>query len=231
MDHSDTEGGQPTKGFARLGLSSWRPSSGHDAVAISPGGDEECGRSGQKAFDLFLPLYLVLLAFFIVLTASGTYDRDKGGDAMRSVSGALTTFLPPVMRLGPEVYDAPRGRELQAARRVDAMLKAMGLVARSKVAWEGAIIMSGTPEALFRKNDVRLHPERRETLSALAELLTDIPDAEVTFLLGDGDELALRRAAQLDESWALMAPFVPAEIGLLPESEDLFVRIDLPRLN
>lgn len=54
---------------------------------------------GGSSIALFLALYLLVLAFFILLVSISTVEESKSQAAMDSLSAAFTTILPPSLQL------------------------------------------------------------------------------------------------------------------------------------
>lgn len=65
-----------------------------DAISAEPEG----GR-GDQTIALFLGLYLVVLAFFILLVTISTLEESKSKKVMDSLSSAFTTIVPPSAEL------------------------------------------------------------------------------------------------------------------------------------
>lgn len=54
---------------------------------------------GGSSLALFLALYLLVLAFFILLVSISTIEKVKSQAAMESLTSSFTTILPPSLRL------------------------------------------------------------------------------------------------------------------------------------
>lgn len=67
-----------------------------DLNAISAGEEEP---KGDQTIALFLGLYLVVLAFFILLVTISTLEESKSKKVMDSLSSAFTTIVPPSAQL------------------------------------------------------------------------------------------------------------------------------------
>ncbi len=217
-----------------------RSRSGHRHVLFLPGADGNREDEAQAGSGLFLSLYLVLLAFFAALTMNGTFDTARAGQMMRSVSGALTSYMPQLGAGGTWAWFSPfkehnrypdAGEARRTAVQIARVLTDFGFSTPGVAGWRGVLIMKASMKTLFKDGDVRLDPSRMAMLSRLAHLLGELPGAQVSFLVGERDPLAIKRAVFLDTQWPLIAPFVPAEIGILPGTDELTVRVHVPGLS
>ncbi len=202
----------------------------HVPVVFLPSPVETMEHDSQGVLTLYLPLYLVLLAFFVMLTVNGTFDKPRGTDVLRSVNGALAGVVPLVREQIDGEIQAREIRARVAAVRIEEVLGRHGFEATRVKDWYGALVMKAQISSLFQEQDVRFDPDHKVWLSRLAEFLADVPGAEVAFLIGDGDPLAMKRAVFLDDNWPLIAPHIPADIGILPGGEGLTIRVDMPDL-
>ncbi|MGF1455563.1 MAG: hypothetical protein ACFB6R_09325 [Alphaproteobacteria bacterium] len=175
-----------------------------------------------------MSLYLVMLAFFVVITAAASFDRTRGTTVLRAVSGAFSSVMPvgaDWSRGFPVRPGAVAGTVLQD---LDRLLSEGGFTANEKQDLQGDIAMTAQTTALFQDQDVRFKPERRAMLDRLAQALAKVPGAQVTFLIGDQDPLARKRAVFLDDHWPLIAPRTPAAIGIVPGETGLTIRVRVP---
>ncbi len=205
-----------------------RTSHGHGGVFILPDRSGDLPRTGQPVMSLFLSLYLVMLAFFVAMTAGGTMDRARGSAVLRAVSGAFSSVMP-VARDWQSGFPAGDGAVNRAAMvRIEQVLRENGFAADQEDDKQGAITMNAETTALFQDEDIRFKPERRAMLDRLAKALAKVPGAQVTFLIGDQDPLARKRAVFLDDHWPLIAPRTPAAIGIQPGQAGLTIRVQVP---
>ncbi len=184
--------------------------------------------ASHGVIGLYLPLYLVMLAFFVMLTASGTFDKARGADVLRSVSGAFASAMP-ILRGRFEGHALPLAYlETGSATRIEQVLADFDPSAARVLTRQGAFTMHTEMSALFQDQDIRFEPERGAMLARLADSISKVPGAQVTFLLGDRDPLARERAVFLDDHWPLIAPGTPAAIGLVPGDSGLTIKVDVP---
>ncbi len=182
----------------------------------------------QQSVQFYLPLYLVLLVFFVALTADGTYDSHRGSRAMISLNEAFSAVMP----AGSGLFGYGKASRLERARlaadSAERLLEDSGFEMRAMPGLDGRLTMWAPLDRIYPSGEFLPTADYRSVLGDLAGILKQSPGSEVRFLIGGRAYLDRARAAFLDEHWPLIAPFVPADIGLLPEDGGLTVSIALP---
>lgn len=183
-------------------------------------------RKGDPTLSLFISLYVILLAFFIVMNAISNQETARAVAVLESVERAFERPFPPLARTPGLVPPAPH-RALDSSFLVDAGELVSPLVGRVPDFPErGGNQFSIELDAhrLFFENDARLSEQAERFLDSLASLLSGAPAEvrrEALFLLGTrGSEggLALARADRLGRALqAAGAP--PGSIGVGLESD------------
>ncbi|WP_374764497.1 hypothetical protein [Yunchengibacter salinarum] len=206
---------------------------------------------GDSTMGVFVSLYLILLAFFVILTARSEFEESRSGKAIDSVDQSFRGAkgrpgaVSPILRPQPVATSPQEDRMLQRiaglfGARFDLQgeyLKAGGNVFRIRL----PVDMFFAPGALTVRSD--LHP----FFDRLVEVITDMPDhsrQEVVFLFGRGDglsteasttrdELAVRRAAQLSlllKDKGMMGGTYAAGFTDVPRTEILAVFRNAPKM-
>ncbi|RMD88454.1 MAG: hypothetical protein D6807_05725 [Alphaproteobacteria bacterium] len=191
-------------------------------------------RKGDPTLSLFVSLYVILLAFFIVMNAISNQETARAVAVLESVERAFERPFPPLARTPGFVPPAPH-RALDGAFLVDAGELVSPLAGRAPdFPEQGGNQLSIELDAhrLFFENDARLSEQAARFLDSLASLLSGAPAEvrrEALFLLGTkGSEggLALARADRLGRALeAAGAPPGSVGVGIETEARARSVRI------
>ncbi len=127
----------------------------------------------HRIFVVFLSLYLLLLAFFILLQSISTFEEDKSGAALRSVTATFATNE--VNRAESEFLPATDGTRLappELLERTAELVKTAFPVAMVEEVTPNRVIEISLPtESLFVEGEARLRPEATAILKGIADLL------------------------------------------------------------
>ncbi|MBF0335605.1 MAG: hypothetical protein HQL40_18495 [Alphaproteobacteria bacterium] len=127
------------------------------------------------SLHLLLSVYLLLLAFFVLLNSMSSIERDRSKAALDSVSDRFAAAPPPA-----EAPLVMHPDEIAAAQRLHdvlgQVLRAAVPVARVDVVLPGRLMQATMPAlALFQEGAAALRPGRRELVAQLVEALADAP--------------------------------------------------------
>ncbi len=164
------------------------------------------------AIYIFLGLYLLLLAFFILLNSISTYEEIKTKKAIESLSSTFAATGPPTEK--PVVFTSdvgaiPEAEQLQNV--ITHLVKTAIPIEEVKLKRGGGQMRVTIPvETMFEPDSARILPGVEEFLNGLAEALSTPPpgfrfDFEATLgaaelraeILKDGEPLQLSRAGAL----------------------------------
>lgn len=167
--------------------------------------------AGDQTTQVFVSLYLILLAFFMVMNSISNQEVARAGVVLESVNQRFKRPFPPVARLdllARERIDAHNAEFYEEVRAIFAGL--LGFPGKF-TAPGGDVMQAEFPaEVLFPLNEVEVRADQTRFLSALADLLTRAGTGErrqVEFVLTAPDAVLqderpwqnrdLRRAATL----------------------------------
>jgi flagellar motor protein MotB len=138
--------------------------------------DAEPSRPTTKdhgTFVVFLSLYLLLLAFFIILYSISTFEEERTAAALGSVTATFATSK--YSRAESEYLPATDGTRLappELLERTAELVKTAFPVAEVEVVTPNRVIEISLPtESLFFEGEARLRPEAAAILRGIADLL------------------------------------------------------------
>ncbi|TCS63024.1 flagellar motor protein MotB [Varunaivibrio sulfuroxidans] len=116
--------------------------------------------SGDNTVALFLGLYLVVLAFFILLVTISTLEETKTRRVMNSLSSTFTTLIPPTADL--QAFQAKDGDVLagqQFQQQVTGIFATAMQVTKVEIVQPGRIMrMSMAANSLFFDGQAKIRP-------------------------------------------------------------------------
>lgn len=124
--------------------------------------------SPSNTAALFVSLYVVVLAFFIVLAANSQFDVEKTKTASQSVRKAFSTELEtdvsvPLPSIGNELSVTQFFKEMQES------IQSVVPVTEMEVITDGQMMVMKIPvTSLFNRNDPHLRHDRRDFYNRLA---------------------------------------------------------------
>jgi hypothetical protein len=172
--------------------------------------DEASPATTSPANVLFLPVFLVLLVFFIVLTAQSVPKRDKVDAVMTSLEKRFPPFVIDRRLQGGEAALASRAGTVFAAERLDGMgrlFSTMIAVAEVDKVTPGRVMEVRLPaDSLFIPGAVWLRKERQALLERVATAMrADLP----------GERLELEALLSIDPDQTGQGPGPVARAGAL----------------
>lgn len=190
------------------------------------------GGGGGNTLALFLGLYLLILAFFILLVSISTVETVKSKAVMDSLSAAFTSILPPSLsqrRLDDEKGDVIAGQAFQ--EQITGMFETDLQVAKVEVVKPGRLMRVLVPsDSLFFTGKTEIRPARYPLLDRMVAAVSGRPPGlryDVEFVIGSdyvgdkslpiGQTLELARAGAFARQ--LLARGVPPDsisIGISP---------------
>lgn len=192
----------------------------------------------DPSLTLFLGLYLLILAFFILLNAISTIEEIKAEAVMDSLTSTFSSLLPPESDLRP--FNAETGDVLQArafletsARLFETLIPAT----KVEVVQPGQQMQAIFPaNSLYFENKAELRPgkDRDELLDGVIAVLSSRPDNlrfEMDILMGatyvNGRELPIAPTLEIRRLGALARAFISrgappdsVSVGLHPGESD-----------
>lgn len=188
--------------------------------------DTAGGASTDATTLAFLALYLIVLAFFLMLTAIATPSAERARAAVGSLATTFRGIAEVDIGARPESGgDALAGRFgvfAQGLRRLIETALPLALVVPDHLGREMRLAMAA--DALFMPDSADLRAEVRPVVERLAGLLAAPRSGEavatevlITAARGPGRALAIARAAGLVETLVGMgAPAVGLSAGIVP---------------
>lgn len=125
--------------------------------------------------SLFLSLYLLLLAFFILLNTISTYEEVKARKVQQSLSSAFASILPPTTSLDTVTsVDGPRIAAEETQQKLGELFKSPLNIARVEVLQPGKLleVMMHTDQ-LFEPEKDTLRERQRGFIANLAATLAN----------------------------------------------------------
>lgn len=200
--------------LARLPVTPGYPGSRARIGPAEPGTGALAGAIGRGSLVLFLALYLLLLAFFIMLTALSSLERQRAEAVMDSLTITFAPGRAPAETIVPldDLAGNQRAAEAFIALVTDLFQSAVPAVRLRHAAPGRAVEMRMRAEALFEPGTDKLRRPRQAMLDSVVAALAGAPPglrfemamiAEVTetrdandvaMLPVDGAHLAMRRA-------------------------------------
>ncbi len=200
--------------LARLPVIPGYPGSRASAGLAEPGASALAGAIGRGSLVLFLALYLLLLAFFIMLTALSSLERQRAEAVMDSLTITFAPGRAPVEAVVPldDLAGNRRAAEAFIALVTDLFQSAVPTVRLRQTVPGRAMEIRMRAEALFEPGTDSLRRPRQTMLDSVVAALAGAPkglrfelamiaevaetrDAnDVAVLPVDGTHLAMRRA-------------------------------------
>jgi len=164
----------------------------------------------DPTMGLFVALYLILLAFFIVLAAMSEQAEVRSSAALESVNSTFPKGgHQKVPEINPAAKDAAQDTVLSGIQRE--FISEMNIPGRFSRAGGNAFEVQFPQEYLFQKGSFQVRPDMGPFLDQLIRILRQAPASnrqEVVFLFGSGkgavrreitrsQEVAIRRAGSL----------------------------------
>jgi hypothetical protein len=183
---------------------------------------------------IFLGLYLLLLAFFILLNTISTFDEEKSEQAKDSVGAAFSEILPPALRAEEEMVSKGAVLELNSYQgQVQAALATILKLVETTSTGQGQLRVSTDVELLFDEKGENFNEDAIAFMDKISRVLRREQSGvrrEVEIILGVGDILPEKVDAGSSQALRQVATFlhqlverdVPPElisIGLSPGSE------------
>jgi hypothetical protein len=193
-------------------------------------------QEGGSSIGLFLGLYLLVLAFFIVLVSISTTEDVKSRAVMDSLSSTFATLLPPSTDLSTFVAkdgDVLAGHTFQ--REISGIFATVLKVARVEIVRPGQQMRIVVPtEALFLGGGTRIRPSRYALLDRLVASLSSRPpglrydmDFIITAVGGGEKGMVADHALEMSRAGLFAREFLgrgappdSISVGLTPGQED-----------
>ena len=149
---------------------------------------------GGSTVTLFLALYLLVLAFFIVLVSISSPEKVKSNAVMDSLTSVFSSVLPPTT--SPTAFTADEGdviaaREFQ--RTISDMFATQLRVARVEEVQPGRLMRVSLPiEALFQGGQAVLRENRLSLLDRIVAAISSRPPGlrfDMEFVVGRAREI------------------------------------------
>ena len=132
-------------------------------------------KSGQSTFFLFLALYLIVLAFFILLVSFSTLEDVKSKTAMKSLTATFSTVLPSTDPTALQSEDSSAaGQAFQ--EQVTGIFATSLQVAKVEIVQPGKLMRIIVPtEALFQPNESIVRKSQTALLDRIIATLSGRP--------------------------------------------------------
>lgn len=202
----------------------------YDQNAITSGG------RGPDTVPLFLSLFLLVLAFFILLATISTLEEMKSKEVMDSLSSSFRSVLPPTS--DPTDFTAKDGDVLAGERfqeRITGLFATQIQAARIKIVQPGRLMRIELPAAaMFEEGTTEIRSSLLPMLDRVVASLSARPPGlrfDMEFVTGqpyaDGVELPVRQTLQMARAGAFArlmasrgAPPDSTAVGLMPGADD-----------
>ena len=192
------------------------------------------GPKEDPTIVVFLGLYLLLLAFFILLNTISSFDEDRAEKAKDSVGVAFSEIMPEVLRSNDEMVSKGAVLELDSYQgQVQAALATILKLIETTSLGNGQLRVSTSVEQLFDAKGEEFNDEALDFMDKISRVLRREQAGvkrEIEIILGVGDSLPdkvdagsslrLRQVAQFLHQ--LVKREVPQElisIGLSPGTD------------
>ncbi len=195
--------------------------------------------AGSGTVPLFLSLFLLVLAFFIILVSISTIEDVRSKAVMKSLTSTFADILPPstdLTKLMSKTGEVIGAEEFQGE--IAGLFTTHVRAVKVEVVQPGRAMRLTIPaDALFFPDGEQIRPGRRDLLDRLVSSLSGRPEAlrfDMQALFGDryvdgtampiGETLPMRRAGALAR--ALLGRGVPSDglsVGLQPGDPDELV--------
>lgn len=189
--------------------------------------------SGDNTVALFLALYLLILAFFILLVSISTTEKIKSQAVMDSLSSSFTSLLTP--SANPTTFTSKEGDLVAAAQHfqeeITGVFSSELQIAQVTIVQPGRLMQVALPsDALFVPNETRIREARYPLLDRIIAAISNRPAGlrwDMEFIIGSkyavgkslpiGETLEMTRAgAFAREVLARGAPPDSVMVGMEP---------------
>jgi hypothetical protein len=188
---------------------------------------------------LFLSLYLLLLAFFILLNTISTYEEVKAQKVQQSLSSAFASILPPTTSLDTVTsVDGPLLAAQETQQKLGDLFQSPLKVARVEVLQPGKLmeVMMHTDQ-LFDPDKITIRDRQKGFVANLARALADTTGGaqyEMEMMLGsnlgkygtvpvEGSLEIARAGAFARQVIAQGAPARSVDVGIDPSADPFIV--------
>lgn len=158
-----------------------------DPLSLYPPSNEENG--GNSTVSLFLSLFLLILAFFILMVSISTFEEVKSNAVMNSLSSTFATVLPPSG--DPTEFTAKDGDIFagqQFQDQISEIFSATMQVAKVEVVQPGKRLHAWFPiESMFVDGKTDIRPVSIPLLDRIVAALSGSPPGlnfEMEFIVG-----------------------------------------------
>jgi len=169
--------------------------------------DTELAQPGNEAANaslaVYLGLFLLVLAFFIVLVSMSTIEKVKSNAVKNSLTSAFSSILPPTTN--PATFLSLEGEILAAPQfqaQIGELFSTAIQVAKVEVVQPGRLMRVVVPvESLFGESKTQVKPEQYPLLDRVVATLSGRPPGlrfDMEFVLGT--RAATGRALPLDQT-------------------------------
>lgn len=158
------------------------------ADQIPPVGNDQSS-SGGSTVALFLSLFLLVLAFFILMVTISTLEKVKTQSVMNSLTSTFASIVPP--STDPTRFKSREGSivaGLQFQREVTELFATAIQVAKTRIVHPGRLMQVRIPsDVLFFPGEVNVRPAQREMLDRIVAALSGRPPGlrfDMEFVVG-----------------------------------------------
>lgn len=134
-------------------------------------------QGGDPTITIFLGLYLLVLAFFILLVTISTLEEVKSQVVMDSLSSTFTTVLPPTTELTPfpdEEGEIMAGQKFQ--ERITGIFATTLQVAKVDIVQPGRLMKISMPaDSMFYEGDTKIRENRYPLLDRIVAAISARP--------------------------------------------------------
>ena len=197
--------------------------------------DQTAARGGTQTIQLFLALFLLVLAFFIVLVTISTVEDVRSRAVMDSLSSVFTPILPP--STDPTQFTSKDGDVVAAEAFQEAITGIFTTsiqVAKVEIVQPGRLMRVTVPaDALFVEDAAEVRPARFPFLDRIVASLSGAPAGlhfDMEFLVGSpyaaGRRLSVEQTRELARAGAFARTMVSR--GVPPDSLSIGIRAGDP---
>jgi hypothetical protein len=185
----------------------------------------------DPSVTLFLSLYLLLLAFFILLNTISTYEKVKTQQVQQSLSSAFASILPPTTSLQTvTAVDGPSLAAEQTQQKLGDLFKSAIKLVRVQVIQPGKLMeVMMHVDQLFEPNSILVREREGKFLDQLASVLKSRKNGtsyEVEVMMGS--DVGAKGTVPVENSLEIgrAGAFARALIEHGAPQDSLFVGID-----
>ena len=151
-------------------------------------GHADTGGHGRSTLFLFLVLYLLVLAFFIMLVSISTLEDVKSKLAMQSLTGVFSTVLPSNEEIATSSEDSGVEAGQAFQEEITGMFATSLQVAKVESVQPGRVMLIKVPtDVLFVPGKSKLKPAQEDLMERLVSALAGRPEGshhDLEFVLG-----------------------------------------------